>query len=286
MIARLRQGNPGYDVAFANGYAIDILKREGLMETIDTSKIPNLKGVAAQWQGLSYDPNNEYTVPYLWGSMAVLYNTEKVKEPITSWEQVFQHEGPVAWINDSRAMIGVALHLLGKDNNTANPEDIAAAKQFLLENSQNVVTIANDDGQTLLERGEVDIAIEYSGDGYQLITSCNCDTYAYALPVEGINLDIAFMFVPQDAPNQALAEVFMDYIADPAVSAAIVTYTTYATPFQSAIDSGLIEAAILNNPAVFVTEDVMKVSFFAKDVGEAEQLYNDAWDEILIQVGQ
>src|SRR5690606_21987876 len=129
----------------------------------------------------------------------------------------------------------VALKLTGADPNSTNPEEIQAAKDYLVENSANVVVIADDDGQTLLERGEVDIAIEYSGDIYQLILQCECDKYAYYIPDEGSVGDLAVMFVPTDAPNVRLAEAFMDYILDPKVNADIVEFTTYATPNQAAI---------------------------------------------------
>jgi spermidine/putrescine-binding protein len=93
------------------------------------------------------------------------------------------------------------------------------------------------------------------------------------------------MFAPKDAPNLRLAEAFMDYILDPKVNADIVEFTTYATPNQAAIDSGFIDEALLNNAAVFPTAAMMTNMFFTEDVADSEQLYNDAWDELVIQVG-
>lgn len=285
LISRLRQGNPGYDVAFPTEYAIVVMSREGLIQPIDLENIPNFENVADRWKGLSFDPENEYSVPYLWGSFGVGYNTERVDGPITSWEQVFEHDGPVAWIEDQRSMMAVALILLGYEASTTDPDEIAEARDFLLERSSNVVVFADDDGQTLLERGEVDIALEYNGDMYQLIVDCECDTYSYAIPEEGSIADIAGMVVPTDAPNPQLAQVFMDYILDPVVNAAIVNYTLYATPNQAAIDSGLIDADFLANPAITPDEAAMENLVFLEDVSEAEQFYNDAWDELRILAG-
>jgi spermidine/putrescine transport system substrate-binding protein len=286
VISRLRQGNPGYDVIFANTYAIEIMIRDGLVEKIDKTKIPNFKNISSRWLNMPHDPNNDYSVPYLWGSMGVAYDNTKVTEPIDSWEDVFNHDGPVAWLEDQRAMLGVALKILGYDNSSTNPEEIQAAKDYLIEKGKNVKVIAADDGQALLERGEVDIAIEYSGDIYQLGVTCGCDRYVYVIPKEGSVADMAAALVPTDAPNPELAYAFIDYLNDPVVNAEIVTFVAYGTTNQAAIDSGIIPQAMLETPSVFLPESMLSTMFFTEDVGEAEQAYNDAWDELKINLGK
>jgi spermidine/putrescine transport system substrate-binding protein len=285
MVARLRQGNPGFDVTFANEYIIPTMIREELVLPINLDNIPNIANIAERWRGLSFDPENEYSVPYLWGTTGIAYNVEKVSEPITSWEQIYNYNGPVAWLNDGRSSLSVALKLLGFEPTSQNPDEIAQARDFLLQRSSNVVAIHDDDGQLMLERGEVDIVVEYSGDIYQLISTCECDTYTYVIPDEGGVADIASMLIPTGAQNPALAEVFMDYILDPAVGAMIVNFTTYATPNQAAIDSGFIDPAILTNPATAPSDEALANMWFLEDVADAEQAYNDAWDEILILAG-
>jgi len=285
MVARLRQGNPGYDIVFANEYIIPIMIREGLVQEIDLANIPNIENVAERWRGLDFDPENRYTVPYLWGTTGVAYNVEKVGE-INSWEDVFNYDGPVAWIADIRTMFSVALKMLGYNPSSTDPDEINEARDYLLERTGNVVTFADDDGQLLLERGEVDIAIEYSGDVFQLTIDCECDTFSYAIPQEGSIADIASMLVPTGAPNPELAQVFMDYILDPAVNAMIVNFTAYATPNQAAIDSGFIPEDFLSNPAITPNEEAMQNLWFLEDIGDAEAYYSDAWDELRILSGR
>lgn len=285
IIARLRQGNPGYDIAFPNEYAVSIMIRDGLLETINKDNIPNFANVAERWRGFEFDLENDYGMPYLWGTTGVAYDVNSVTETITSWTQVFEYDGRITWIDDTRTMLSLAMLLEGMDPNSTDPEEIAAARDFLLANGANVVSIADDDGDALLARGEVDIALEYSGDIYQLMVDCECDDYAYVIPDEGSIVDMTFMVVPVDAPNPELAEVFMDYILDPAVNAQIVNDTFYATPNQAAIDSGLIPDELLNNPAVFPSDEAMENLYFLADVTDVEQVYNDAWDEILIFIG-
>lgn len=285
MVARLRQGNPGYDIVFANEYIIPVMIREELVQQINPDNVPNLANVAERWRGLDFDPDNTYTVPYLWGTTGVAYNAEKVGE-LTSWEDVFNYDGPVAWIADTRTMFSVALKMLGYDPSSTDPNEIAEARDFLLERTDNVVTFAEDDGQILLERGEVDIAVEYSGDVFALILDCECDTFSYAIPQEGSIADIANMLVPTGAPNLPLAEAFMDYILDPAVNAMIVNFTAYATPNQAAIDSGFIPEDFITNPAITPDAEAMENLWFLEDIGDAEVYYNDAWDELRILSGR
>jgi spermidine/putrescine transport system substrate-binding protein len=285
MIARLRQGNPGYDIAIPSDYAIVIMIREGLVQPIDLNNIPNYANIDDRWKDLFFDPENEYSVPYLWGTFGVGYNVNQVGEEITSWQQVFDHNGPVAWVDDSRSMIGIALNLLGYDPNSMDPDEIAEARGFLIDNGRNVIAVAADDGQALLARGEVDIALEYSGDILQIIEDCDCDDFAYVIPEEGSIVDIASMVILDGAPNPSLAEVFMDYVLDPVVGAGLTAFTGYPTPNKAAIEAGLIDEDMLNDPIVFPPDDIIELMWFNQDVDEAEQDYNDAWDEILILIG-
>lgn len=284
MLARIRQGNPGYDLAFPNDYLLPIMVQEGLVQPIDLEKIPNFANVAERWQGLPSDPENEYSVPYLWGTTGVGINVDKVTEPITSWEDVFNYDGPISWIGDARSMLPIVLDLLGYDPNSTDEEEIQAAKQYLLDHSENLIAVAGDDGQALLESGEVDIAIEYGGDIFQLITDCECDDFAYVIPSEGSIADITSVILLTDAPNPELAMVFMDYLLDPVVSAQITNFTFYATANGESTE--FIEEFISGNQAIYPDLDVVAELYLLQDIGEAQQLYNDVWDELLIEIGE
>ncbi len=183
-------------------------------------------------------------------------------------------------------MMGIALNILGYDPNTENPDEITAAKQFLIDNGKNVVAIAQDDGQAMLERGDVDITIEYSGDIFQVMDSCDCNDFAFSIPDEGTIVWVDNLAVPVDAPNPALAQVFIDYILDPHVGADISNYTAYASPNQAAIDQGLIDPDLLSNRGIYPSAATMDRLFFVKQVPAAENDYNDAWDEIKVSLGK
>jgi len=286
MLTRIRLGNPGYDVIFPGNYIIPVMIREELLIPLDLDALPNVVNVRPEFLERESDPGNLYSVPYLVSSLGVGYNTEIFPDGIQSWEQVWNHDGPVAWIDDPRIMLGVALKQLGYDPNSENPDEIAEAGDYLLERSDNVVAIAEDDGQAMLVRGDVDIAVEYGGDIYQVIFECECDTYDYVLPIEGTNIEVDGVAIPVDAPNPELAMAFMDFIMSPQAAADIANYTGYGSTNLAAIENGLIDAEALATPGIYPPEDILENLFPLNEINdEAEQAFQDTWDFLLISIG-
>jgi spermidine/putrescine transport system substrate-binding protein len=298
----LRIGNPGYDLIVPSDYGVSVLAAEGLLEPLDKSVIPNIENVTPSLTGLAFDPENAYSIPYQWGTVGLGYDVNAVAEvlgedaEITSWEVLFTYpERRIAWLDDPRIMIGIALDYLGYDVNTTNLDELEEAKNLLIEAGQlNVVAIAADNGQELLATDQVDLAVEYMGDIYQIADACAADAeacgteYAYAIPAEGTNVWIDNMAIPVGAPNKPLAEVFINYILDTQVGADISNYTAYASPNQAAIDAGLIDEIYLDSPIIYPTAESMEnlwslVGF--TDTPDVEQAYNDAWTDIKLEIG-
>lgn len=285
MVARIRQGNPGYDVIVPSDSFVQIMAREGLLIPLNKDLIPNIANLNENFLNPVYDPENVYSVPYLWASIGVGYNTEVFPDGISSWDEVWAYDGSVAWLDERRGMLGIALNILGFDPNSEDEEELAQARDYLIERSGNLVVIAVDDGQVYLERGDVNIAIEWNGDILALADSCECDTYGFVVPSEGSQLVVDNLAVPIDAPNEDLAMVFIDYLLHPQVAADIANFTAYATPNQAALDAELIEEA--DNPLIYPSEDALEKMFVVQTVSEdSEELYNNMWDEMLIFIGQ
>ena len=286
MLARIRQGNPGYDVVVPSSTVLTTMIDENLVEPLDKANIPNLANLDPTFMGLPFDPENTYGVPYQWGTIGIGYNTEKVGKEVTTWDDMFNYDGPVSWIEDVRLMLGVALIKLGYDPNTSDPDQINEAKDYLVDKGSNVTYINQDDGQEVLVRGEADMVSEYSGDIFQIIDECGCDTYAYVIPEDGTFFWIDNLTIPKGAPNKALAETFIDYILDPQVGADISNYTAYGTPNKASIDQGLIDPELLNDPGIYPSAEARAKLYFIEQDPVREALYNDAWDELRILIGQ
>ncbi|HEX2621575.1 MAG TPA: spermidine/putrescine ABC transporter substrate-binding protein, partial [Phototrophicaceae bacterium] len=229
-IARLQQGNPGYDVSFPTDYAVSIMRRQGLLEEIDFSKVPNFANIDKSYTNKPFDPDNKHSVPYLLGTTGIAYRKSAFPNGISTWKELFDFNGRIAWLDSSRAMLGAALIELGYDPNSVDTAQLDEARDYLIAHSKNVITIASDDGDAILVQGEVDAAVEYGGDMYQQIQECGCDDFGFASPLDGVILDITSVVLLKDGPNKELAEVFIDFLADPHVAAHNTNQLGYSTP--------------------------------------------------------
>lgn len=280
MIARLRQGNPGYDIIVPSHFIISVMIEEELLTPIDLNNIPNIVNITPELLNPSYDPGNQYTIPYQWGTVGIAYNATRFTEAPVSWNDLWAHEGPIAWLEDQRAMLAIGLLMLGYDPNSEDADEIIEARDYLISNGGNVVTFNAGNSQQLLGGGEVDAAIDYNGNVFQLQATCECEDYIYVIPEEGANIWVDNVAIPADAPNPRLAEVFMDYLLLPQVGADLSNYTAYATPNQSALDMGLIDPLMRENPAIYPDTDVIARTFFSQANPNSETLYADAWDAV------
>lgn len=285
MLVRLRQGNPGFDIVVPSDVVATLMIEDDLLIPLDMSALPGFVNLDDTFLDLSFDPGNAYTVPYQWGTVGIGYNATRVGD-ITSWAELFAHDGTVAWLDDVTAMIGVALIMTGHDPNSSVPAELEEAKDFLIENGRNVVYIAEDDGQEMLARGEIDIVVEYSGDVFQVMDECECDDFGYVIPDEGTNFWVDSLAIPRGAQNPALAHVFIDYILDPQVAADISNYTAYGTPNRVALETGLIDEELASDPGIYPSPETLERLFFATQDPVREALLNDIWDEVRIFVGR
>lgn len=284
VISRLREGNPGYDVVFMSDFMITMMVEEGYLEPLDYAKIPNYANIGDEFKDPAYDPGNAYSVPYLWGTTGLMVNTEVVTEPITSWTQFFEYDGPVAWLDEATTLIAVGSLMTGHAPNAANEAEVMDARDYLIANGGNVRTISANI-IPLMETGEVDMAIGYSGEAYQLLDACQCDHFTYVIPGEGSNIYMDAMSIPVGAQNPDLAHAFIDFILDPVVGAEIATYIWYATPNQAVIDQSLVDQDYLDDPAISVDPDVVRTLFYLEYNIDLELPILDAWDEVTLSVG-
>lgn len=285
VFTRLREGNPGFDIVFLSDFMVKLMAEEDLLEPLDFERIPNFANIGEEFKNPSYDPDNTYSVPYTWGSTGISYNATRVDE-ITSWNDLFEYDGPVAWMDEPTVMLGVALLMNGYDPNSIDSDEIEVARDYLIERGGNVRTIATSDGSFLLESGEVDIIVGYSGEVFQILSNCECDDFAYAIPEEGGNIYVDTMTIPVGAKNPDLAHAFLDYMLDPVVGAANANEIGYASPNQTALDLGLIDPSYLENGVIYLSPETIERLFYLTQDPEGELDRLDAWDEVSLMVGE
>ncbi len=280
MHAKLKAGGSGYDLVFPEIYMIKVLKREGLLEQIDKANIPNLANVDDRFKGLPHDPENEYSIPYLWGTTGIVINTEKIKpEQIKTWADLWRPEfkDRLVMPDDAREMIGIALRTSGKSLNTTDEASLNQAKEKLLALRPNVKAYNSDSPKDLLLGGEVWGGVVWSGEAALVIRESG--KYQYIIPPEGVTLWIDNVAIPKGAANKYTAEVFLNFLLTPEVSAKLSEEYPYGNPNKAALQ--YIPEADKQNPAIFPSAEAMKKTESLDDLGdEMNQVFDQIWTEI------
>lgn len=257
LYSTLKSGGSDYDVIVPSDYMISRLISEGMLEKLDFNNIPNFSDVDQQFVDPAYDPTNEYSVPYMWGTVGIIYNTSMVKDPITSWSALFdkKYAGQVLMINNSRDAIGVALKSLGYSYNTTDKKQISQAVDLLIQQKKDGIVQAYvmDEIFDKLEGGEAAIGVYYSGD-YLTMAENNPDL-AFVVPSEGSNIFTDAMCVPKGATNKENAEKFINFMCSKEIGIANCEAIGYSTPLKSV--KAALDPSITSNPVAYPSQDVL-----------------------------
>jgi spermidine/putrescine transport system substrate-binding protein len=280
LFAKLRAGNPGYDVIVpTNDYVERMIEAEMLMP-LDHAKIPNISNIDEPFREAAFDPGRKHSMPYMWGTMGIGYRKSRVEEPVDSWGAVMEGEkysGRISLLGDAQNVIGCALKYLGYSFNSTDPDEIKQVEEMLIANKRHIKVFAPDTGQDLLIAGEVDLCQEWSGDILQVMDED--EDLAYVVPQEGTLLWQDCLAIPTGAPHPDNAHAFINYILDAEVGAAIADYIQYASPNAAA--KALLSDDYVNNPAIFPTAEIVARSEPSIYLGEGPiRMRDEAWTRI------
>ncbi len=283
LFAKIREGNPGYDVIVPSNDFVDRMWRANLLQPLDHSMLPNFRtNIGTRFQDAGFDPGRKYSMPYMWGTMGIGYRKSKVDRP-DSWsavwgEQSAQYAGKIGWISEPGSMLGMVLRYLGYSFNSINADEIRQAADQLIKYKQNVKGIFEDNGQDLLASGEIDLAVEWNGDIAQLINED--PDIDYVIPKEGGYFWQDCLCIPNDAPHPENAHAFINFLLGAEIGRDLAEYIEYATPNEGA--RKLMDDTYNKNPAIFPSEDMMTMLEPSLYLGEERaQLIDEEWTRIL-----
>ena len=278
MLARIMAGNEIYDIAVASEYMVDVMRKQKLMEELDTGSVPNLKNIGEQFKNMPFDPGNKFSVPYMWGDTVIAVNTKIFSGDITSyadlWDSRFKNSLVV--LDDERAIIGMALKKLGYSINETDPAKLEQARQELLKLKPNIKTFNSDSPSSVLIKGEAAAGYMWGAEAV-LAQKGNKDIKIF-FPKEGMYLWQDNFIIPKGAEHKKSAELFINYILDAKVSAEISKVFPYANPNTAAHQ--YIDKNTLNNTTVYPTDKDMKIGEHLKDLEDVTKLYDKIWTEV------
>jgi len=278
LLAKLKEGNPGYDVIVPSDYMVQTMITLGILVPLDHAKLTNIGNLDPAFTNPAYDPGMAHSVPYKWGTVGIGYRKSKVQTP-TSWGDILdsdKYKGRIALLADQRIVIGCALKYLGFSMNSTKESEIQAARDLLIKQKKNIKAFAPDEGQNMLVAGDADIVQEWNGDINQVMKEDK--DLDYVVPKEGTNLFIDNLGIPKDAPHPQNALAFINHILDAQVEAEICNTIHYATPNAEA--RKLLPPEELNNPTIYPPPEVIAKSEQILDIGDFTKLYDKAWTEV------
>ena len=280
MYVKIKNGGSDYDLAIPSDYMIKRMINEDLLEKIDMSKIPNYSKIGDDYKHKIYDPNDEYSVPYVWGTLGIVYNKKMVTEPVDSWSILWNpnYSKQIFMLDSPRDSIAVALKLLGYSLNSKNDSEIEQAKNKLIEQKPLVLAYVVDEVKDKMIAGEAALAVAWAGDAV-FMKEKNPDL-EYVIPKEGTNYWFDAMVILKGAKHKAEAEEFINFMSRPDIAKRNVEYIGYASPIPE-VQKALPEET-QKDIASYPDMSLLKNSEVFDDLGEDVAKYDKAWTEVKI----
>lgn len=281
----LTAGNASpYDVVHPSDYIIDVMAREKLIQELDMSRIPNWKNLNNDML-VAYRDTLKYVVPYQIGTQSIIYNSDTVTNPPTSWADLWSEEyrGRIVSIDDTRVIIGMTLLTLGYSVNETDPAHLEEAKQKLIELMPNIRLFDSDSPKSALLAGDVDLGIVWNGEAF--LARQENSAFEYVFPSEGTIIFYDGLALPANAPHVDAAYAFFNYLLQGDLNWMVLVDYPYTNPNQAALDF-----ARANHPDVYETymaspitntpPDVFAAGHDVADLGETLLLYDEIWTEV------
>ena len=255
MYPKIQSGAIAYDVVCPSDYMIQRMIENDLLAEINYDHIPNLKYIGDNYMKMSrqFDPENKYSVPYLWGTVGILYNKKMVDEPVDSWGILWdkKYEDSILMQDSVRDAFAVALKYLGYSLNSTDLDELEAAKNLLIEQKPLVQAYVIDQVRDKMIGGEAALGVIYSGEA--LYCQQENPDLDYVIPKEGTNIWIDSWVIPKNAKNVENAEAFINFLCRPDIAKMNFDYITYSIPNTAGRD--LIEDESLRNSPIAFPDD-------------------------------
>jgi spermidine/putrescine transport system substrate-binding protein len=236
LFAKLRAGNPGFDVIVPGSEFVERMIQADLLMPLDHSKIPNIKNVAKEFiDDAPYDPGRKFSLPYTWLVIGIGYRKSKVKAVPDSWKVLFdsdEYKDRIAVMSDASELFRHGFKYLGASINGGNAELIKKVEDMLKKQKDNIKAFHEDNGQDLLLSGEVDVVMEYNGDIAQIMTEDK--DIDFVVPKEGAMKQSDTLAIPKGAPHPENAHAFINHILDADVGAEIYKTIKFPSPNSAA----------------------------------------------------
>ena len=279
MYAKIKNGAGDYDVIIPSDYMISRMIDEEMLEKLDFANIPNYELIMDDYKSANYDPIGEYSVPYAWGVVGIIYNKEKVTKPVDSWDILWDEEyaGKILMFNNSRDAFAIALQKLGYSINTTDLAQIDEAAKLLNEQKKVRQSLVMDEIFDLIGNENSWIAPYYAGDALTIMSEN--ENIGFAIPKEGLNRFVDAMCIPKGSKHKKEAEMFINFMCQTEIVLANSEMTGYSVPQKEAYEQ--LPDEVKSNEYAYPSDEVLARSEeFAHLPKEVLEHIQDLWIEI------
>ena len=272
-----------YDVAVLENDSFSDLIEDGMLAEIDYTNVPNFKNISANFRDLAYDPGNKHSIPFNWGTTGLLVRTDLVDAVPTKWADLWdpQYQGQIAIREDVPFdFIGLTLKSLGYGLNSEDESELAEVgeKMQALGPHLHLAPSSSEDAVKMLMSGEAAIMVGWVADLWE--AGEDVENIVYVLPEEGSMLWGDNFVIPASSTNPYTAEVFLNFLLRPDISASITNENYYATPNDAALE--FIDPEILEDPLVFPSpESLLNAEVYLPLPAETDAMYMHTWEQFM-----
>ena len=278
-IKLLEQKGRGYDLICPSSYLIEQMVKEKLLLKLDKKRLKNLGNIDPKVMSQPFDPNNQYSIPYMWGAYGLIYNSAMTKAEINSWSDLLRPEfkGKVMLYDDPRMTMGAALLAVGFSPNSVNESEIKAAHEFLLKlrDPKNVFDVTQ--AKNVMVNKHSIIGGIWNGDA--LVAMEENPDLRFVYPKEGVPLFLDSFVIPSGAANVDNAYAFIDFMLRPEMALRSQEEYRYSTPNLETLK--LLDKEQLDNRALNPTAEDLRKAVFVSGVGAAQDLYALYWEKFI-----
>lgn len=285
MYAKIKSGSSSYDVIFPSDYMVSRMIQEGMLSKLDYSLIPNFKYIDERFVNPEYDPQNEYSVPYTWGTVGLIYNYDKLGFDPTSWDILWDelYSGEILMFSNSRDAFGLTLMRLGYDINSQEKEELDHAAAELKAQKPFVQAYVMDQIFDKMQGNEAALAPYYAGDAVNMMAEN--ESLRFVIPEEGSNwfADAACIPAPSDSFDEErylAAHMYINFLNEPNVAAENIEYIQYSTPNTAAL--ALLDEETQNNPIIYPDDELLDSCQAYVNLSTETNLYMDTlWTDLM-----
>ncbi|MDN7244336.1 ABC transporter substrate-binding protein [Planococcus shenhongbingii] len=279
MMTKIEQGGTSYDVAIPSEYAIEKMKENDLLIPIDHEKIPNLKNIDPYFLDLPFDPGNEFSIPYFWGTVGIAFNPTLLEgQTFESWDDLWDPslKQEVIIVDGAREVIGMGLNSLGYSLNSRDVAELREATDKLKTLGPNIKAVIGDEIVEMMRREEAAVALTWSGQAADMMfVNENID---FSVPEEGSNLWFDNMVIPKTSSNIDGAHAFINFMLDAETAAQNTEYVGYSTPNQAAVE--LMDPEVTGDERFYPPEELRERLEVYENLGlEMLGIYNELFLE-------